>query len=168
MVKCTSKNGRATVTWAINKIVHKDVRSSDVYVVAIVEPIGEEPWEAFIEDRDVVIKVQVDPIRYDPDEYLRTFPHVNPGSALLGSFAEQGGAIMGKNKGNPCMIVDEKRYTMGFDIEANFFSCPEAMGVFEFRSRSGSRYIHFTVRRTRTHQRNITNANAPNISNVRG
>jgi hypothetical protein len=65
------------------------------------------------------------------------------------------------------MIVDESRQIMGVEIEANFFSRPEAMGLFEFRSAMGNRYTHFTVRRSRTHQRNI-NVNAPNISSIVG
>lgn len=109
------------------------------------------------EKRDIVIKLQVDPIRYDPDEFLRTFPYVNPGGVLLGSFAEQGRATtMGKNEGHPDLVVDEKRYTG-----------PEATDVFEFRSAMGNRYIQFTVRRTRTYQRK-NYMNAPNIGNVRG
>jgi hypothetical protein len=153
MVKFTPKKGKATTTWPIVLTHNPDARTDDMYADAFIGPIGEGAWKASIKDRDVVIQVQVDPIRYDPDEFLRTFPHVNPESALLGTFAAQGRATMGENEGHPDLIVDKERYTMGFDIEQNFFSRTGAMGVFEFRSATGSRYIHFTVRRIRTHQR---------------
>jgi hypothetical protein len=50
---------------------------------------AEGSMEAYIEDRDIVVKVQVDPIRYDPPDEVLYLSHVNPVSALLG-LAKQG------------------------------------------------------------------------------
>jgi hypothetical protein len=167
MNKCTSNEGKTA--WPLALTVHQDIRTDDMYADGLIGPIGEGSFYAFIDGRDIVVEVQVDPIRYDIDEFMRAFPHENTlqGGVRLASFSEQGRATMGKNEGSPDLIVDETRYTMGFDIEANFYSRLPAVGVYEFRSAMGNRYIHFTVRRTRTHQRNIKMC-IPNIGSVRG
>jgi hypothetical protein len=140
-------------SWPINTIKYKDHRSSDVYAVSIIGPIGEEVWEACIKGSDIVVQLQVGSIQYDPDEYLQNFPRVSPEGGFMTGFAENSRDIMGENEDKAINIIYEKSYNMKMDIEANFFSTQDRPGAFEFRSRTGSRYIHLTVRQVRDNQR---------------
>lgn len=157
-------NDTITVMWPIVTTVHRDTFTDDMYAEGMVGPVPNGPYYISIEGKDVVIKLEVEAMRYNPVNWIQAFAHENTlqGGARLAAFTENGIAVMGENEANPGLIVDDTRYTMDFDIEPNFFSRTPVPAHYEFRSPLGNRYIHFTVLRKRTNQYKA-NADATNV-----